>query len=185
MAGQKIAEVRLGAPKVGGYGFSAPIGSTRPTAAGTTLDAAYIDLGFISEEGVEVTTENGTTKIKDWNLDTIAVVQESNECTIGVTFVQVSPALAKELFGTANVVITGTAPADKVTKIGYTGEILPHKMYAFPMKDGNGDMLIDIGDGQVTSVSGLKFVKNQVVSFTVTIECFKDAAGKFFNWHLV
>lgn len=183
MAGQTTTEVRVGAPKVGGYAFSAPLATTRPTAAGVALGAEYVDLGFVSEDGVEVATENGVTKIYDWNRDVIATVQEANECTITVTLAQISPATAKEMFGAANVTVTGTAPNEKVTKINYTGEVLPHKQYAFLMKDGNGSSTLDIGDGQITGMGGFSLVKNDIVKFQVTIECFKDATGAFFVWH--
>lgn len=179
MAGQLTSEVRLGAPKVGGYAFSAPIGSTRPTTADAALDAAYIDLGYVSEDGIEIATENGVTKIKDWNLDTIAAIQESNECTITLTLMQKSVASTKEVFGEGNVVATG----DTITAVHYTGEILPHKQYAFPMKDGKGPQILDIGDGQITGLDGLSFKKNEVVRFPVTIECFKDKDGRFFTLH--
>lgn len=183
MAGQTTTEVRVGAPKVGGYAFSAPLATTRPTAAGVALDAAYIDLGYISEDGVEVTTERGTTKVYDWNRDVIATIQEANECTLSFTMVQISPASSKELFGAGNVTVSGTAPNEKVTKISYKGEELPHKQYVFPMKDGNGATVLDIGDGQITSIGNFSFNKSGVVSFPVTLELYKDATGSFIEWH--
>lgn len=184
MAGQTTTEVRVGSPKTGGYAFSAPLASTRPATASAALDAAYIDFGYLSEDGIEVTTENGTTKVRDWNRDVIAVIQEANECTIAFTVVQISPASAKELFGTANVTVSGTAPNEKVSKISYDGKVLPHRQYAFPMSDGNGAMVLDIGDGQITTIGSISLNKGGVISFPVTMELFKDSAGKFFNWHL-
>lgn len=179
---KNTAQVRLGSPEdVSGYAYSAPLGTTRPTATAMTLDAGYVDLGYISEDGVEVSTENGTNKIKDWNLDTVAVIQESNECTLTFTFLQKSPETARELFGADNVETSGTAPNETLTAIHYTGAILPHKQYAFPLKDGIGKQMLEVGDGQITSMSGFTLVKNDVIKFEVEIECFKDKDGRFFS----
>ena len=57
MPGKNVAEVRLGAPQdVGGYAFSAPLGTTRPVTGTPPLDAAYDDLAYLSSDGIEVKT---------------------------------------------------------------------------------------------------------------------------------
>lgn len=180
--GKNTTQVRIGGPKKGGYAYQAPMSSKRPTAA-AALDAAYVDLGYVSDDGLEIKTDNGTDKIKDWNLDTIAVIQKQNEATLTVTFDQVSAATAKALFGEGNVTAAEGDPS-KVTKLSYTGEVLPHKQWAFLTSDGNGDGVLDIGDGQVTGIDGITFKKDEIVSFKAEIELFKDADGNFFNWLL-
>lgn len=179
--GKNTAEVHVGGPKQAGYSFYAPLGSKRPTDGVAALDAAYIDLGYVSDEGINVKLDNSTDKILDWNLDTIAVIQKSNSASIEVTFDQVSAAVGKALFGAANVKV-GTSGA--VTAISYTGEVLPHAQFAFCLHDANGDGVLDIGDGQITGIDSITFKKTDVVSFKTTIELFKDSAGKFFNWYL-
>lgn len=181
MAGKTTSEVRVGGGAVGGYAFDAPIGSTRPTSGDDTLDDAYQDDGYVSDDGLEIKFDNGADKVKDWNLDTIAVIQKSNEATLTVTFAQVSAALASLLFGEENVTVT----SGKLTKISYDGGLRPHRQYAFLQKDNNGPSILDIGDGQVSSIDGVTFKKDEIVSFKTEIELFKDKDGKFFNWHLL
>ncbi|WP_130865848.1 phage tail tube protein [Acidipropionibacterium timonense] len=180
---QSTAEVRVGGPKVGGYAWKAPIGSTRPTDGVAALNAAYLDLGYISDDGLSVKTDKSNDKIKDWNLDTIAVIEKSNEATLEVTFDQVTANSCKALFGDSNVTVSSTAP-NRVTAISYTGETLPHACWAFLTHDANGDGVFDVGDGQVTGIDGFTFKKDAIVSFKATIELFKDKDGKFFTWHL-
>lgn len=181
MAGKSTSEVRIGGGVVGGYAFDAPIGSIRPNSGDATLDAAYQDDGYVSDDGLEIKFDNGADKVKDWNQDTIAIIQKSNEATLTVTYAQVSVALATLLFGAENVAATD----GKLTKISYDGELRPHRQYAFLQKDSNGPSILDIGDGQVSSVDGITFKKDEIVSFKTEIELFKDASGKFFNWHLI
>lgn len=178
--GQDKTAVRVGGPKVGGYAFRAPIGTKRPTDATSPLDKGYVDLGYITDDGLSLKTDNGTDKIKDWNMDTIAVIQKQNEASLEVSFAQVSPEVCKALFGDAAVKTKG----NKVTSLSYTGEILAHSQFVFLIHDGNGDGLIEIGDGQVTSVEDMAWAKDSIVSFKATIELFKDSAGNFFTWYL-
>lgn len=69
------AKVTAGKGKVGGYIYWAPAGTTLPTDASTALDNAFKCLGYISDDGVTITTDSSSTDIKDWNGDTILSTQ--------------------------------------------------------------------------------------------------------------
>lgn len=64
----------------------APLGSTLPVDADTPLVAPYVDLGYISDEGVTESRERSVTNIIAWqNSDTVrAVVTESSIMLSGV-----------------------------------------------------------------------------------------------------
>lgn len=175
---QDLSTVRIGAPKaVGGYAATAPMTASRPTKVPDPL-TGYTKLGYISEDGVSLKTDFGTEKIKDWNLDTVAVVQKSNEASVEVTFISTDADTCKALFGDDAITVSG----NKVTSISIDGRIMPHQRWVFLLSDGQGEGILDIGDGQVTKVEGLEFKKNEVVSFKTTIELFKDDKGKFLTW---
>lgn len=175
MAGAKLnTQVRLGAPNTDtpGYFFMAPMGTTRPVDAVAAPDAAYDNMGYLSEDGVEVTTDNGVKKIVDWNLDTILTIQESNEATVKITLMQSSAEVAKAVYGEDNITVE-----DGVLKaVHYTGDVLPHHQGAWLMKDGNGRMVAEYGDGQVTGLQGLSFVKTEPIVHEIEIELFKAPA---------
>lgn len=57
------ANVRVGA---NGAVFIAPDGSTLPTDLATALDAAFLDVGFVSEDGVKFTETKETFGIPAW-----------------------------------------------------------------------------------------------------------------------
>ena len=46
-----VANVSAGKPKVSGAVYRAALGSTLPTDATTSLDAAFKELGYVSEDG--------------------------------------------------------------------------------------------------------------------------------------
>ncbi|MDU3271921.1 MAG: hypothetical protein E7D41_00665 [Cutibacterium sp.] len=179
---QDLSTVRIGSPKaVGGYAATAPMDTKRPTKAPDPL-TGYTKLGYISDDGVSIKTDFGTDKIKDWNLDTVAVVQKNSEASIEVTFISTDPETCRALFGDDGQV---TISNGHVINISIDGHIMPHRRWAFLLSDGQGEGILDIGDGQVTGVDGLEFKKDQVVGFKTTIELFKDEKGNFLNWLMV
>ena len=83
-----VSNVTAAKPKVSGAVFAAPVGSTLPTAVGTTLDAAFKELGYISEDGLTNGNSPESTTIKAWGGDTVLTIQTSKEDTFGFTLIE-------------------------------------------------------------------------------------------------
>ena len=66
--------VSLGKFKVGGYAYWAPAGTALPTDASTALPSAFKLLGYLSEDGLTITTDTDTTEVKDANGQTVMKV---------------------------------------------------------------------------------------------------------------
>lgn len=181
MAGKSTAEVRLGAPKIGGYAFRAPMGTTIPGNAAAALDAAYVDQGFISEEGVILEIDGKQIKIRDWNLDTVAVLEDETSVTVKIILMQRGEAPLKTIYGDENVTATGGT----VEKYGYAGGIRPHSQWSFEMRDGVGPNRLLLNDAQVTAIGSVTFAKKDVQQQEVTLELFRDVNGVFFEHLLV
>jgi hypothetical protein len=64
----------------------APVGAPEPVDADARLDAAFADLGYVSEDGVTETRERSTEQLRAWQ--NAAVVRESvTEATLRYQFV--------------------------------------------------------------------------------------------------
>ena len=175
-------KIRTGGPKpIGGYAFRAPLGTTAPTVAKTALNAAYKDLGFVEEDGVNLNPQTTIEKKKDWNLDTIATVVTDKSCVVEVTFAECGPETLKAIYGANNVTY------DQVTEalhLSWDGEPLPHEMFDFELLGATGKPgRLVINDGQITTPGGGEktYKKAEIRTHKVTIECFKDASGKYYH----
>lgn len=121
MTNNNTANVAAGKPKVNGAIFVAPVGATLPTDASTVLDAAFKNLGFISDDGVTLGTSRSVESKKGWGGVTIATLQKEVEDTAKFTLVEVlNPEVLKVVCGTDNVT-TDTNGIKAVTKADELG----------------------------------------------------------------
>lgn len=67
--------VTTGKPKVAGAIYRAPAGTTLPTSAEEALNSAFVELGFVSENGVSNSNTPDTDNIKAWGGAVVLVVQ--------------------------------------------------------------------------------------------------------------
>ena len=88
MATNNSANVTAGTPKVGGAFFHAPLGTDLPTDAKTALDAAFKNLGYISEDGLTESTSIDTNTVKAWGGDVVMVNQTGKTTTFSLTLIE-------------------------------------------------------------------------------------------------
>ena len=98
--------VSVGKGVAGGYFYTAPKGTALPTDYSTPLAEAYVNCGFISDEGITSAKDSSTDTYQDLNGDDIATGTSSIERTIQLQFVEMRPESLKEVFGQANVTVT-------------------------------------------------------------------------------
>lgn len=69
----KAENVTFGKPKVSGAIYTAPIGTKLPTSASEELNAAFLNLGYVSEEGVTNSGEIDSERVKARSGDTVTI----------------------------------------------------------------------------------------------------------------
>lgn len=132
--------------------------------------------GFIGEEGLTKTVDRSTEKIKDWNKDTVIVLETDHSVVVKFTFLEAANAnVLKAVYGKDNVKIEGK----NIQVVDSAGE-LPHFSFVGELNGGEGKKgRIFVPDGQVTNVADITFKKDDVIKYEVEIECFAVDNKKF------
>lgn len=104
MALNNASNVSTGKPAIGGAIFIAPLGSTLPTTATETLDEAFENVGYISEDGYTNSNSPETDSIKAWGGDVVANPLTEKEDTFQWAMIEASNTVVlKAVYGDDNV----------------------------------------------------------------------------------
>jgi hypothetical protein len=171
--------ITIGRPKAGGAIYFAPAGSTLPEDATSSLGSAYVNLGYVTEDGVTHSVAEDTDTIKAWGPETVMVSQNDYSETVTYNLMEtIRPAVLQYMRGASNVSLEG----DGAIKSGTTGEQLPRGIIVIDTIQNNGSAnpryhRIVFGDCQITDRSGDQTYNNSdPVTFPVTFTAFKFAS---------
>ncbi|MBW3663573.1 MAG: phage tail protein [Actinobacteria bacterium] len=168
-------KVRVG---VTGAVYVAPEGTARPTDATAALIAAFVDVGYISEDGVTESQDEDVEDITAWqNGAKVRKVKTSHDLMYSFTMIETSAVTLREYYGNfaaADSVAVGN-PVDDTVEID--GVELPHRVWVLSVLDGEHVLRVVIPDGQVTERGDITYVNGEAVGREVTISCFPDANG--------
>lgn len=162
--------VRVG---VTGAVFRAPAGTTLPTSVSGTLDTAFWDVGYISEDGVVTSTSADTSDIKAWqNGDLVRRVQTSHDFTVKFTMLETSEVTLGLYY---NDFTHGAGSASGKVQVkgvqGYRGE------FVINVVDDTNMIRLVLPDAQITAREDVSYVNGDAVMYGVTLTCYPDASG--------
>lgn len=170
------SNITIGLPKENGAVFWAPAGTTLPTDADTDLGASFINLGYISSDGMTHTTTEESDKIVAWGKDVVMVAQTSYSETVKVNLLEtVRASVLQFIRGAGNVSID----VDGSIASGTTGEPLPRGVVVIDTYQNNGAVSprvhrLVFGDCQITDRSGdVTYNNSDPLTYPVTIEAYK------------
>ena len=116
------SNVSTGKPKVTGSIYRAVLGTTLPTSASETLNAAFKAMGYVSADGVTNANKISTSAIKAWGGDTVMVSQTDKTDTFSFTLIEsLNTDVVSAIFGTANV--TGAIATGLTVKATVTFQV--------------------------------------------------------------
>lgn len=178
--GVNAANVITGAPDQATTGAiaSAPVGSTLPTSAVDTLDAAFTDGGYVSKDGVKLTPNRSTSDVRDWSGALIRQILTEFTGKVTYTHLEVSEFAAGEYAGDAQVTATAAdATHGAQLAIALAAVDLDRKARVFKIKDGLVRVLVVLPDSQVTEQGEIKFAKEGAITFPLTLQAYPDSSG--------
>lgn len=179
-----VANVFAAMPDVAGALRRAPLGTDGPVSATDALDNAFVDLGYIGEDGFTESNSRDTTKKKAFGGSTVKILQTDYSSTITFTFLEsLNADVLRAVFGDDNVTVT---PATETTGtqviVDKNKATLPHASWVIDTIDGDARYRSYVPDGQITSIGDITVVHTDTIAYQVTIECFEtNIDGKLVN----
>jgi hypothetical protein len=178
-----VKNVYAAEPLVTGSALVAPLGTVGPTTATEDLDPGYIDLGHVGEDGFTETQERTTDKKKNFGGKTVKVLQTDYVHTFKFILLESLKAeVLKAVYGESNVTVI---PSDGITggqvHIKKNPKKLPKQSWVIDTTDTELEAFYrnHIPIGQITTVSDVKIVHTDTISYEVELEAFEDADGTY------
>ena len=152
---------------VSGAVYVAPTGTTAPTTSGSTLDAAFVDLGYVSSDGVTENIDRSTTQIRAWqNGSLVREVTQEGTYSVSMTFIETNEAVLELYYGTAND--AGEFAIDPTSTGG-------RKSFVVDVVDGDAVERIYIPAGEITALGERTLASGEAVGYEVTLTAYADA----------
>lgn len=175
MATNEKTNVSVGKPKVGGAIFRAPAETTPPTDATTALAEAFINLGYISEDGVTNTLDRSSTEVKDWGGETVLETDVEQTDDFQFTALEaLNPEVLKAYYEDANV--TGTL-ATGITVTVNDKEATERVWVIEQILRGNVLKRIVIPKGVLQERGEVVYQRGEPIGYQMTIRGRQDASG--------
>lgn len=169
-----VSNVSAGKPKTSGAVYRAPKGTTLPTDATTALATAFVDMGYISEDGVVNSNSPETEKVRSWGGQTVLNVATDKPDTFKLTFLEaLNPNVLKSVYKATNVT-TGTGTISVVANADEPDEYV----YVIDMALRGGALKrIVIPDGQLSELGDIVYKDDEPIGYEITIDALPDSTG--------
>ncbi|GAA5096852.1 hypothetical protein [Nocardia iowensis] len=175
-----VANIYAAMPRATGSLLRAPLGTTGPSSATSDLAPAFLDHGYIGEDGYTLAESRDVDKKKAFGGSTVKILQTDYTLTAQFAFLESTNALVlRAVYGDDNVTVTGNSIAVRHNK-----RQLPHSSWIIDTLDSDVALRrIWIPDGQISTVDDVQIVHTETIAYTVTVECFEDADGTpLYEW---
>lgn len=177
MGDNNATNVTVGKPKVAGAVYWAPTGTALPASASASLNAAFVALGYVSEDGL--TNNNGpeSDTIKAWGGDTVCTLQTDRADTFALTLIEaLNENVLKTIYGSSNVIVDGS---DNIT-VKATADEMTTGSWVFDMVlKGNRAKRIVVPSGTITELGEIAYKDDEAVGYSVTITDVPDTNGVY------
>ena len=175
MANNNAQNVSAGKPKVGGAIYRAPLGTTLPTTAKETLNAAFQNLGYVSEDGLVNSNSPTSENIKAWGGDIVLTTLTEKPDTFKFTLIEAKNIeVLKAVYGDANV--SGDLTTGITVHANSTQQ--PNCAWVIDMilKDGTLKRVV-LPDAGISTVGDITYADGSAVGYETTISAMPDGNG--------
>lgn len=173
MSRGNAANVTTGKPRVDGGVYIAPLNTVLPTDAKTALTSAFVNAGYVSEEGVTNQPQRTSGEIKEWGGQTVDTPTTGFTDRWKIKFIETNKTVLKLVNGDSNVKETGNKLAVTVNAAELDEYVIVVDM---ALKGGKLKRVI-LPRAKVTEVADIVHRGDQAVAYDVTVNAAPDSSG--------
>lgn len=163
--------VTVGKPKPGGAIFAAPKGTDVPTDGAVALDPAFVNLGFVGEEGYTSAYPTEYAEHKEWGGSTVLKIKTSSSENTQIKFIEVKPDVLKLVYGSDNVEVSESGDIAIKSK----GDEADEMVYVIEeILTGGRIMRTVIPRGQVGAPGDVVHKSTELLGYDMNIEHLPD-----------
>lgn len=166
MANSSKANIALSKTKVTGVVFVGDKTSKLPTDGTSVLDATFVNVGYISDDGIENDADIKTTDVTEMGGTTVLTVISSYSETYAFTMDETNAAALSLRYGAGNVK-TGSDGAITIDHTMPTGDPLP-VVIEIPMTNGKIKRIL-IPEASLSDVDKITYSSGDPIGYSVTL----------------
>ncbi|MCC8104111.1 MAG: phage tail protein [Clostridiales bacterium] len=174
--GNTVANVTTGKPQTSGAIYRAASGTTLPASVSEALDAAFVCLGYVSEDGLKNNNSPESDTIKAWGGDTVLTPQTAKNDAFSLTLIEaLNPDVLKVVHGDENV--SGTLDTGITVKVN-SDEQESYVWVCDMIMCGGVLKRIVVPNATLTSVGEITYADNTAVGYDITLTAMPDSEGQ-------
>lgn len=166
--------VSFGKPKATGSVYVAPIGTALPASATVPLNAAFVSMGYITDDGLVNSIKTDTEEIHAWGGDLVLKGQTTFGETFTVNLLETSIQALQLFYGSANVYQSG----DSIV-VTQNSAPLTNCSVVFEMVLTGGRLKrIVVPNAQIVDRSGdITYTDGDAINYPAMFQAYPDANG--------
>lgn len=180
---QTTTNVTASKPALGGGVSRAPLGTALPTNASTALANTYVNMGYISEDGVTNNNSAESEDVKAWGGEVVMNTQTSKEDTFTMTFIEaLNIEVLKTVYGEDNVsgtLATGITVKANSKEPGASVYVIDQILREGALKR------IVIPNGKISELGEISYNDSDPIGYEVTIKALPGADGDTHKEYIV
>lgn len=160
--------------------YMAPKGSTAPTDLDTAWDAAWSDLGFMSDDGVSMEYSTDVEDINAWqSLSPVRRILTSVDMTLGFTAIELKNRTVTAYFPGATI----TNVSGAIQRLDIPAAPGPQE-FAFGLEWIDGDIKnrLVIPRGEITDRGAITLGRSSAVGLEMTVSAYASSAPEIATW---